>query len=379
MLMSKFCFRLTAVALALSASSAFAQMPTGAAPGMPAGVPMAAGPNGAMVPPPTPPAYPPGQMPPGQMMGGQMQGGAAQANVVRGPAPSAEKMADELIGGSKGKARNPLEEVSRLNAELAALKAQLQIIEVKSAIKKKEDEMAPVVAVKSEASASSSDKGSASGSAFKKSKRRATKVVSESKPGLPPLPNFAGDAPTAKVGDANTAASSQGAAAGDSAAQKPAEKMAPRVLSIEGVDGKLAAELVTDWGGYSMVRPGDNYYDYEVVSIAPKTVTLRKDGQTTGFGIFTLDVQKIQLMAKGGAGLMGSAVSQQIGAMAGKAPVGTSPTGTPAYPSSIPGATVFDASAMAPPLNSALPAPASLFGGGGVLPMISGPSGIGGK
>jgi type IV pilus biogenesis protein PilP len=159
--------------------------------------------------------------------------------------------------------QNPLEEMSRLNAEIATLKAKLSLVDLKSQIKKKEDEMLPP-----------------------KPEKAAPK---EDKPQLPPLPNLN--------------SMSQGMIGGNASAPiAPKVPDVPQVVAIEGLDGELHADIQSDWGGYARVRVDDSYHEYKITEIAPNHVKARNGkGQIVQFSVLTASIQRLQAKGQGAA------------------------------------------------------------------------------
>jgi hypothetical protein len=242
----------------------------------------------------------------------------APSNAAGMVAPTTESSAAK----EEVKPRNPLEEISRLNSEIGSLKAKLQIADIKSQIKKKEDEMNPPAP-----------------KVVEKEKREEPRIVKkeESKPNLPPLPNLNSllNPSSAQGGNSGgqqgQAVSQQGQGASST---KPATKMDPQVLAVEGFGDDLKAELITDWGGWAVVSVGDKYYDWKVDEIKVSGVVLTKGSTRMQVAMTNSKVSKLQMQAmqsrsmpQGGmAGMGAGAMGGMGGGMMG-APVGMSPGG----------------------------------------------------
>lgn len=161
--------------------------------------------------------------------------------------------------------QNPLEEMSRLNAEVATLRAKLSLVDLKSQIKKKEDEMLPP-------------------------KPAEKAIAKETKPDLPPLPNFTGTPQGIGFGALRDAPAA------------PKVPDVPQVVAIEGLEGDLYADIQSDWGGYARVRVGDSYHEYHITEIEPRYVKARNSkGQIVQLSVMTVGVQKLQARAQAAA------------------------------------------------------------------------------
>ena len=308
-----------AAVLALASGTAVAQ-PTAVAPapGFP-GAPAGAGPAGAFGPQPSAPVVPPMVNQPMMQQAAQpaitpeqqaINEAMAKAVAARGPAPTVDELTKELTAG--GKPRNPLEEVSKLNAEVAALRAKLQIVEIKAQIRKKEEELAPpiqppkVVYVE------------------KKVESKAKEEAKVDKPKLPPLPDLSAiglgvdkkPAPAAQIKNVEDKPSSdkqksdQKSSTSGSSGGQGQQVMTPKVVAIEGVDGDLSAELYADWGGQVVVKAGDSFGDYRVSGITPNAVFLIKKDEKVAMGY---GVSKASMM-------QGNQNQGQMGGMMGTAP-----------------------------------------------------------
>jgi hypothetical protein len=160
--------------------------------------------------------------------------------------------------------QNPLEEMSRLNAEVATLRAKLNLVDLKSQIKKKEDEMLPP-------------------------KPAEKSSVKEAKPDLPPLPNFGNLPQTGSFGGLR-----------DMPAAAPKVPDVPHVVAIEGFEGDLYADIQSDWGGYARVRAHDMYHEYHITEVTPNYVKAKNaKGQIVQLAVMTAAVQKLQARAQG--------------------------------------------------------------------------------
>ena len=316
-------------ALMMVHGASFAQptVPPVGAPAQFAGVPTGAGPGGSFAPPVNAPVVPP-MVGVNQMQMNQQAGpvvseeqraiseAMAKAAAERGPAPTVDDLTKELTAG--GKPRNPLEEVSKLNAEVAALRAKLQIVEIKAQIKKKEEELAPpvqppkIVYIEKK---------------VESKKKEEEEKKSVDKPKLPPLPDLsaigigpdkkANDKPVAKS-PAPVGAAADAAKSSSSSANKPSNSggnqnsmMVPRVVSIEGIEDQLTAELYADWGGQVVVKSGDSFGEFQVSGITPSAVFLMKKGEKTPLGYGVSKASMIQ----GGQNQMGA--QNQMGGMPG--------------------------------------------------------------
>lgn len=211
----------------------------------------------------------------------QLPGATAQqpaaAAAVRAPAARAQNAVAQPVE-EEIKPRNPLEEISRLNAEIATLKAKLQATDLKAQIKKKEEELNPPPKVE------------------KKEEPKVVKKEELPKPILPPLPNLnallpPGAPATGPVSRNADQQQSQGQQ------QRPAARMDPQLLAIEGVGDNLKAELMTDWGGWAEVAVGDRYYDYKVEDIKISSVVLVKRQTRLHLAITNSRVNKLQTQA----------------------------------------------------------------------------------
>ena len=328
MFKSKYMFAFTRMSLSIAA--VFAAFAAGAQPAPTAPMNPNAMPMGA----PAPMVPPPNATPqPSMMMSPMMQsprpqslGDADQQTVDKAVAEAIAREAknrkptssilDNPVGAEGGRPRNPLEEVSRLNAEAAALKAKLQIVELKAQIKKKEDELQPPPAPPKVV--------------YIEKKVKAEPVAVEEKPKLPPLPDLS----VLDMDKKSDSAKAGGKGAGESKASDDATKvvsqpqqngrvmMTPRVLAIEGIQGNLRADISTDWGGTVRASEGDRYFQYEVVKITPSAVYMRKDGEkhADGYGVYNPQ------LAMGANGQMGGMQGAAGGMMAGSMfSTGTSP------------------------------------------------------
>ncbi len=298
------------------------------------------------------------------------RGAPSNASVVQG-APSSEAAAPK----EDPKPRNPLEEISRLNSEIGSLKAKLQIADIKSQIKKKEDEMNPPAP-----------------KVVEKEKREEAPKVSkkdESKPNLPPLPNLNSLLnPSSSQGGGAVQQQGQVVSQQGQSSAKPATKMDPQVLAIEGFGDDLKAELITDWGGWAVVTVGDKYYDWKVDEIKVSGVVLTKGATRMQVAMTNSKVNKLQMQAmlsrsmpQGGLnGMGGGAMGGLNGGMMG-APVmspggfgatmptdggmmpGGMPNASPVIPNAMGGGSnSLFAEAVRPPIG-ALPGAPLLLGG----------------
>ncbi len=329
MFKSKYSFAFKRLSLSLAAvfaASSVVAQPAPTAPMNPNAMPMGA--NGPAVPPPMPTPQPSVMMSPMmQAARPQSLGDADQQTVDKAVAEAlareaknrkpAASILDVPAGAEGARPRNPLEEVSKLNAEAAALKAKLQIVELKAQIKKKEDELVPPPAPPKVV--------------YIEKKVKAEPVAAEEKPKLPPLPDLSvleadrrGEASRSPVRGAGEQKASDDATkvAPQSQQQNARPMMTPRVLAIEGVQGNLRADISTDWGGTIRATEGDRYFQYEVVKITPSAVYMRKDGEKNadGYGVYNpqlaMGANGQMGGMQGGAGMMGAA---------GMMPTGTSP------------------------------------------------------
>lgn len=216
----------------------------------------------------------------------QLPGATAQQPAAAGAAAAARAPAARAQGAAQPaqpleeeiKPRNPLEEISRLNAEIATLKAKLQVTDIKAQIKKKEEELNPPPKVE------------------KKEEPKAAKKEEPPKPNLPPLPNLNALLPPGApvTGPASSAAAGQQQSQGQG---RPAARMDPQLLAVEGVGDNLRAELMTDWGGWAEVGVGDRYYDYMVEDIKLSSIVLAKDKTRLHLAITNSRVNKLQTQA----------------------------------------------------------------------------------